>query len=115
MARRVFLNEGNDKEWVDIVKLSDAESNRIYDRNKYMPGAKGATMDRASKVAREYVQARVVDWGGFTHKGVEVPCTNENKLMLLDTMGLDADGEKTNLWRILSDKFDALEDADAKN
>ncbi len=114
-TRRIFPIDGDTETWVDIRDLADAESNRIYDRNKYMPGSKSANMTKATAVLHEVVQESVTDWGGFTLKNEPVPCTNENKLMLLETVVTGSDGERTTLWAAIMEKFSKLKEADAKN
>jgi hypothetical protein len=114
-ARRVFPFDGDEDTWVEIRKLSDAETNRIYDRNKFLPNSKTATMTKASQVLKEVVDSSVVGWNNFTIKSQPLPCTAEFKMLLLDTLVPGPEGDKVSLWSVINDKFAALEEADRKN
>lgn len=96
-------------------KMTDAEVNRIYDRHKYNPGTKGATVTKAAAVLVDMIDATVEGWKGFTQDGVELPCTRENKLLMLEQPMQDAEGEKSTVWNVASAKFVALQEADTKN
>ena len=100
-----------------VRKLSDAETYRIYDRNKFMPGvADKATMASAAKVMQQIVQSSVTEWKGFTDEtGIDLPCTDENKLLLIDTILDGEEGEKTTLWHVIAKKFGDEEEAERKN
>lgn len=115
VARRIYPFDAEPETWVDMITLADSTVNRIYDRHKYMPGQKGATMSRATLVLNDVVCETVSDWNGFTSKGVPIPCDNETKLMLLDAVATNLEGEPVSLWVLLCEKKKALEEADAKN
>ena len=119
--RWIFPLESEPETGVLIKKLSDAETNRIFDRNQYMPGSKGMTMAKTQKVLEDVVRASVRDWKGFQQDGVDIPCNDETKTLLLDATvedgSVDENGKpiRPTLWSLVNKKFGELEEADRKN
>ena len=114
-ARWVFPFPDEPETGVQMRKLTDAEVNRIYDRNKYVPGSKGATVSKASAVLNEMICASVQDWKGFTQDGVALECTDTNKILMLEQPMVGEDGERTSVWAVINEKFAKLQEADLKN
>lgn len=115
VPRRIYPFDNEPETWIEMQKLPDAVVNRIYDREKYMPGSKTATMTKATAVVRSLICDSITDWNGFSDGSKPMPCTSENKLMLLDVETLNSEGEKSTLWALLQEKFAKLEEEDAKN
>lgn len=108
-------------------KLADDEVNSYYDKHKFMPGTKTGTMRRLNRVTKEVVIAMTDSWEGFTQfhphdvalprenrRRVALPCTDKNKLKLLEQEYL-VDGERRTLWSIVSDKLAEAEGLQEKN
>jgi len=114
-SRWVFPFPDEPETGVLVRKLTDAEVNRIYDRNKYIPGSPKATVAKASAVLQEMICASVEDWKGFTQDGQPLPCTNENKLLMLERSVTDDEGDKTTIWGLVNQKFAKLQEDDLKN
>ena len=72
-------------------------------------------MAKATSVLKAIVVESVSDWSGIEANGGALPCTAENKLLLLETTADNADGEKSTFWAVLNEKFAAMEEAEAKN
>jgi hypothetical protein len=118
-TRWVYPVEADPEFGVEVRQLSDAESSRIMDKAKYFPlNDRMATMGKLNTVIKDTIIARVVSWSGVndpeTH--AEMPCTDANKLLLLDATVEDAEtGEKTSLWLVIAKKFDADREEEEKN
>lgn len=96
--------------WVEIVELGES-ANAIYDKHRYMPGRKDATMQKADRVLRDVVVAAIAAWNGITYEGRAVPCTEEWKARLLDTPVI-LDGERTSMWAHAQTRY--IEEVDAE-
>lgn len=114
-ARWVYPFPEEPETGVQLRKLSDAEVNRIYDKHKYIPGAKTATVSRAAMVVSEMICSSVQDWKGFTQNKVALPCDDANKLLMLEKTMIDEDGEKSTVWNVVQSKFAKMQEEDSKN
>ncbi len=114
-ARWIFPFPDEPETGVLMRKLTDAEVNRIYDKHKYVPGSKQATVSKASAVLSEMICASVQEWKGFTQGGVTLDCTDANKMLMLEQPMLNSDGEKTSVWAVINEKFGEAQESDLKN
>jgi hypothetical protein len=115
-ARWIYPFADDPEAGLFMRRLSEAETNRIFDRNGYFPGAaKGQTMDKVTKVHHEIVNMSIEDWKGIKLNGQDLPCTQANKETFLTALMRNADGERVGIWTIVNDAFDATLEEDLKN
>jgi hypothetical protein len=106
---------------VEMRRLSEAESNRMYDRHGVFPGSPKQSMTRWSGLMRDIFAASVVSWEGAEKvigQDEKLLCNDETKKRIATVMvERDEDGEKTRtaLSQILVQKFSEMEAGDAKN
>lgn len=105
---------------VQLRRLSEEETNRVFDRHKILPNSPKNSMAKFSAVTRDMMLDAVLAWESpeTTPLG-NVPCDRENKLRMTKVMVVhDGDeGEEVteSLWAIVSRKFNDEEEAELKN
>jgi hypothetical protein len=104
---------------VHIRRLTDHETNRIFDKNKIYPGSPKNSMVKLEAASREMLFASVIEWEHpeSTPLG-DVPCDEPNKARLQNiTVTYDRDSEEVQetLFAVLSRAFNEEASAEAKN
>lgn len=108
------LGDADQDFFVEMEELSESEQSAILDKVGYMPGTNKATMSKLDKVTRIAIKRRIKNFGGLVENGVELECTDENKLKFKDII-VEVDSEEKSLWQLCVEAESALKDEESKN
>jgi hypothetical protein len=100
---RVFPDPSDDECFVDMRELSDAEINRIFDEEGYVPGhPKRGGMQRLAKCRAREILRTVTAIQGVQLDGRPVAVEDSKSVLavMLETV-VDVDGDETSLWQHL--------------
>ncbi len=105
---------------VEMKRLSDEENNAILDRYGVIPGGGPKNTNKKMYSATlEMIRRQIVRWEGEEKVfGAPLPCTDDNKVKLLDMAVEDTEnGEEVrkNLWSVCLAKYDAARSVELKN
>lgn len=104
---RYVIFPDHPESWIEVRRLTDGETAKIYDEHKVQIGSKKNTMARFTAATRAVIKAGVVAWGDWTREGAPLVVENSaHKDVVLDAAALDEDGEVTTVGQLLARRMD---------